>query len=128
MNTHDQDELDRVARGLHAKAVGQVPARTLYALRVRRASAGRAIAPARSRLPSVPGWSLAAAAGVAVFALAIGLRQDAGQPAAPESAPMAVVEDAAVDVAYGDALAAFDEDPELFLWLASVDAQPLAME
>lgn len=125
MNTQDQDELDRIARGLHAKAIAQVPARTLYELRVRRASAGRANAPAWPRLPA---WSLATAAGVAVFALAVGLREDAGQPAAPEPAPMALAEDAAMEVAYGDALAAFDEDPELFLWLASVDAQPLAME
>lgn len=125
MNTQDQDELDRIARGLHAKAVARVPARTLYELRVRRANVGRATTSAWPRLPV---WSLATAAGVAVFALAVGLREDAGQPAAPEPAQMALAEDAAVEVAYGDALAAFEEDPELFLWLASVDAQPLAME
>ena len=28
----------------------------------------------------------------------------------------------------GDAYAVLDEDPDLYLWLASADAQPLAME
>ena len=126
MKPHGQDDLDALVRNLHARAVEQVRPRTLYELRVRRANAARAATRASRRLP---GWSLAAAAGAAVLALVVGLRPDIGRQAAPEHAmPVAAVEAVATDPDDGDALVAFEEDPELFLWLASVDAQPLAME
>ena len=125
--------LDRVARALHAQAVGHVPGRTLRQLRARRAPA----APARTRSMRTPmrtfGWA-AAAACAAVFAVAIGLRQ---QPVAPTGPPAVAAVDAPAsgddapasdNDAYADALASLDENPDLYLWLASSDAQPLAME
>ena len=120
--------LDRVARALHAQAVEHVPARTLRQLRARHAPAVLV----RPRPVRAFGW-VAAAACAAVFAVAIGLRQE---PVAPAAAPV-VAADAATrggdapvsgNDAYADALASFDEDPGLYLWLASSDAQPLAME
>lgn len=116
--------VDRVARALHADAVAHVPARTLRQLRAPRAAA----APARA--VRTFGWA-AAAACAAVFAVAIGLRQD---PVAPTAGrPATIVATDARDSgsgndAYADALASLDEDPGLYLWLASSDVQPLAME
>lgn len=116
--------VDRVARALHAEAVAHVPARTLRQLRAPRADT------ASARGVRGFGW-MAAAACAAVFAVAIGLRQD---PAASTSdQPAVIVATEAADGgqgndAYADALASLDEDPGFYLWLASSDVQPLAME
>ena len=122
--TTRHDDFDRQARALHAQAVQQVPSRTLEQLRIRRAR-GMSTAPAPSRGPRFAGWTLAAAC-TAVFALAIGLRQPGidQMPAANGAAPLATA-DSVTDY---EAFAAFDEDPDLFLWLASQDALSLAME
>ncbi|HEY4528994.1 MAG TPA: hypothetical protein VIG97_01495, partial [Luteimonas sp.] len=69
MNHTHHDEFDRRMRALHARAVEQVPSRTLYALQVRRANAG--VAPGRSPAGR-GGWWLAGGL-AAVFALGIGL-------------------------------------------------------
>jgi len=126
MNDMRHDDFDRTMRALHAQAVDQVPPATLYALRVRRGNAARA--PARPRRPG--GWWLAAA-GMAVFALAIGLRQpgmDPG-PAAADPLPALALANAAVEAAtYDETLAALDEDPDLYLWLGAQDSHMLAME
>lgn len=130
--TTDNDrmhEFDRAARALHAQAVAQVPARTLRQLRARRAPA-----PERAHPMRAFGWA-AAAACAAVFAVAIGLRQEPVAPGSTEpptvaaDVPAAASDDAvAGDDAYADALASLDEDPGLYLWLASSDVQPLALE
>lgn len=126
--TTDNDslrELDRVARALHAEAVERVPARTLQQLRTRRAAASL---PARARPMHAFGW-LAAAACAAVFAIAIGLRFDRDTVSTPADTQIATTTDPPIaDSDYDDALASYDEDPDLYLWLASSDAQPLAME
>lgn len=130
--TTDQDslrefEFDRAARALHAQAIDHVSQRTLQQLRARRGIATRA--PARA--PRALGWAIATAC-AAVLAVAIGLRFD--HDGAPMPADMQVTTAAdpfAADTAdggYDDALASYDEDPGLYLWLASSDAQPLAME
>ena len=124
--TTRQDDFDRQARALHARAVQQVPPRTLEQLRIRR-TRGMSTAAAPSRGPRVAGWSLAAAC-AAVFALAIGLRQPGIEQApAASDAVLAAASDSAGNPAY-EPFAALDEDPDLYLWLASQDALPLAME
>lgn len=128
MNDKHHDDFDRRMRGLHASAVAQVPARTLYELRVRRANANAAAAPARSGRRA-GGWWLAAGF-AAVFALAIGLRQPGVEapPAGEALSSLAAVTEAAEAAALEDSLAALEEDPDLFLWLASQDSLILAME
>lgn len=132
--TTDQDrlrefEFDRAARALHAQAVDHVPLRTLQQLRARRGIATRA--PARA--PRALGWAIATAC-VAVLAVAIGLRFDRDVTSTPADMQVTTTADpfatdtASVDGGYDDALASYDEDPGLYLWLASSDAQPLAME
>ncbi|MGI8560580.1 MAG: hypothetical protein ACR2J7_03920 [Luteimonas sp.] len=129
MTTHHDDapgggELDRIARALHAAGVAHVAPRTLMQLRARRTqpATGRALISGTRAL----GWSLAGAC-AAVFAVAIGLRMDlpslAGDPAPVADAGTQVDNDDALE-----AYAALDQDPDFYLWLATTDVQPLAME
>ena len=126
--TTRQDDFDRQARALHAQAVRQVPSRTLEQLRIRRAR-GMSTASAPARGPRFAGWTLAAAC-TAVFALAIGLRQPGLEqaPAEPGAALLAATAAPATGADSYETFATLDEDPDLFLWLASQDALPLAME
>lgn len=119
-----EDDFDRKARSLHAQAVQHVPSRTLEQLRIRRVR-GMATSAAPARGARAAGWSLAAAC-TAVFALAIGLTQPwiEQAPAVTGAAPLAT----ATGAETYEAFATLDEDPDLFLWLASQDALPLAME
>ena len=129
MNDKRSDDFDRQVQALHARALEQVAPRTLHALRVRRANAAAAAhggAPGTHRRPW--GWWLAAAA-AAVFALAVGLRMPGTEPAADGGLPtLAAATDAVEAATYEDGLAALDEDPDLYLWLAAQDSQILAME
>lgn len=120
----NQERIDRIARALHAEAVEHVPPHTLAWLRP------RAAPDPAPRGWSIPlGWSLATAC-AAVFVLAIGLRglvaPEAGEihpvPAVANAPAASVVADP-----FEDPLIALDEDPDLFVWLAS-DARALAME
>lgn len=119
-----QERFDRIARGLHAEAVQQVPAHILARLRP-----GPARTPLRRGWSAPLGWSLATAC-AAVLVLAVGVRTPLAPPS-PDAGSAPVVAGASEAPApldlYEDPLIAFEEDPELFLWLAS-DAQPLAME
>ena len=126
MNSNDHDDFDRRMRALHARAVDQVPSRTLYGLSIRRANAAKAPPP-----PRRAGWWLAGgAAAAAVFALAIGLQQPVPGPAGGEDAlpPLAAVAEAAGTADFEDGLASLEEDPDLYLWLDAQDSQFLAME
>jgi anti-sigma-K factor RskA len=117
-------ELDRTVRALHAEAVDHVSPRTLQQLRARRSVA----TPTPARATRMIGWAIAAAC-AAVFAIALGLRFDRDGASAPVDAQLAGTTDpSAADGGYDDALASYDEDPDLYLWLASGDAQPLAVE
>lgn len=130
MNDTRHDEFDRRMRALHARAVEQVPSRTLYELQVRRANAAAGAPPTPPRsLAARGGWWLAGGL-AAVFALGIGLRQPIleGSPAADAPPPLAAAGTAADTAAWEDGLAALDEDPDLYLWLASQDSLILAME
>ncbi|NCT69474.1 MAG: hypothetical protein GXC75_00860 [Xanthomonadaceae bacterium] len=122
----DGHDVDRQARRLHQDALAQVSPQTLMRLRGARHEAGLQASPGRGRT-----WRwLTATAFSAVLAVGIGLQWLPRTPAVPASTPVA----AAVP-SDGDAIAdelgvagTFDEDPDLYLWLASAEAQPLAME
>jgi len=122
---HDQD-FDRQMRQLHAAAVEQVspPVRS----RLRSARHGITAGQADGRKPM--GWSwLAASLGSAVLAIAIGVQWLPGSNRASEDGAMlAAVSLSAEQDAYAASLAALEESPEFFLWLASTEAQPFAME
>lgn len=120
---------DAAMRALHARALEQVSPDTRMRLRSIRNEAGAA-APRRGGMFA---WALASG-GVAAFALALGLQFAAG-PGEPAGAPALAAVSAATDeaarapagVSYDPdtAVAALDENPDLYLWLASnSDALP----
>ena len=129
--THDNDHgFDQEARRLHRTALAQVSPQTLMQLRSARHESRRN-APA-SGSPRTWRW-LTATAFSAVLAVGLGLQWLPRTPDA--SAPTAATTISAVAQTENDATAddlgvpsALDEDPDLYLWLASADAQPLAME
>lgn len=125
-DTHDA--FDRRLRAVHAQAVAQVPPRTLYALRVRRGHAASAATSARPGLRSGGWWAAAGLA--AVFALTIGLRQPPLDGAPTDAAPpsLAAAGTAIEAAAWDEGLATLEEDPDLYLWVASQDSLILAME
>lgn len=98
---------DRAMRDLHAQALLQVSPRTRERLHAARAAARRP-APGRGLR-----WALATGL-AAVFALAIGLQWRGPSSAAPERT-------AAIEAPGYDAVATLDENPDLYLWLASND-------
>ena len=119
MNHDNRDaRFDAAMRQLHGTAVDRVSGRTLLQLQ-QRPHATPAPRPASSRF----GWPLAASF-AAVLALMVGLqlRHDpAPLPAAPATANAVADSGDDIDIA-------LDENPDLYLWLASNDAYALAME
>lgn len=123
MNPHDHD-FDLEARRLHAQALQQLSPQVRGRLReARRASA--TVAPSRHRF----GWLLAGGAVAATAALVLALQL---RPAAPEPAPAPALaaapgpaerasQRAELDRELDDMLAALDENPDLYLWLAAND-------
>ncbi len=126
----DERRFDAALRGLHAQALEQVSPQVRARLRTIR---HQAAAPARTR-GAWAGWALASG-GVAALALAASL-QFAGGPApapAAQSPALAVTEAAPAsgavpaEVGYDPdtAVAALEENPDFYLWLASnSDALP----
>lgn len=129
MNDTRHEDFDHRMHTLHARAVDQVPSRTLYELQVRRANAATGATATARPLARRGGWWLAGAL-AAVSALAIGLRQPGLEraPTADTPAPLAAAASAADTAVWEDSLAALDEDPDLYLWLATQDSLILAME
>lgn len=120
--------LDAQARRLHAAALSQVSPQTLSRLRAARHAAQAAEAPSRAGH-----WRwLAATAFTAVLAVGIGVQLMPADPALPPAGeqPVASVAASSTGAQQDDFGAAtlLDEDPDLYLWLASSEAQPLAME
>lgn len=109
MNTprEHHDAFDRAMRDLHAQALTQVSPRTRDRLHAARAAA-RLHAPGHSLR-----WALATGL-AAVFALAIGLQSRDPSSPAPERT-------AAIQAPDYGAVATLDENPDLYLWLASND-------
>ena len=122
MNPHPDERFDQAMRELHAQALSQVSSPTRARLRVARqaaarpAAAGTGIERGRGAFNWVLGSGLAA-----VFAVAIGLQLRPVQAPAPAS-PLAVATTTSATSFDADtAIAALDENPDLYLWLASND-------
>ena len=110
---------DRDMRQLHATAVTHLSPQTLARLRTARHAAQTA--PRRGYA-----WRwIAATAFSAVLAVAVGMRFLPQSAPAPVAQPVAATTTATSDY---DGVAALDENPDLYLWLASTEAEPLAME
>lgn len=117
----DPTSFDDALRQRHAAAVAHVSARTQVQLRNRLAAS---TATPRHFVRHRMAWA-AATACAALFALVIGLQLR------PQPTPAASPAAGAVDDNRGDAntaYAALDENPDLYLWLASKDAVALASE
>ena len=122
MNTHSDHtgsdaRFDEAVRRTHAVAVDRLSPRVRAQLAQRRNAAlrGEAVAPARV------GLRYAAAGFAALCALAIGL-QFGSMPAPASLEPGIASTSATPDTTL------LDEDPEFYAWLASADAQQIAME
>ena len=112
---------DDALRQRHAAAVAHVSARTQAQLRNRLAASTTA---SRHVVRHRMAWA-AATACAALFALVIGL-QLRPQPTPAPSPMTVVVDDGQADAS--TAYASLDENPDLYLWLASNDAVALASE
>ena len=128
MNTDMQDGqgLERRLRGLHVAASQQLSPATLTRLRDARHDLA-----SQSRDPAFAGaWRwLAAGLGSVALAVAFGLQMAPSAPGAggPPAAPLAATPAPADALDYPAGLAALDEDPDLYLWLAA-EAGPLQLE
>lgn len=126
MNTDGFDErFDARIRQAHAGAVSHLSGRTRLQLQLRRGAATTARAPAAPRSFA---WPLAAACAVGALALGLQLRQPESPGTDPAPSPALPLASATQDAGVVDAYTAFDESPDLYLWLESDDAAMLAME
>ena len=118
---NDTRQFDRHLHDLHATALDHVSPATLA--RLRAARHGLEQQPRRGR-----GWRWAATTAFsAVLAVALGVPFLPGTaPTAITPAPLAGA--AVTEGEYVDSLSSLDENPDLYLWLASSEAEPLAME
>lgn len=119
--SHLDEAFDQRMRGLHATALDQLTPQALARLRSARQQAQIA-APSRGHA-----WRwVAATAFSAVLAVTLGLQL------LPNSSPTPVVKPIVAstnnDDVYADGVSALDENPDLYMWLASAEAEPLAME
>nr|WP_298149982.1 hypothetical protein [uncultured Pseudoxanthomonas sp.] len=125
--THDDGGFDAQARNLHRASLAQMSPQTLARLRAARHEARRAAPASGGARP----WRwITATAFSAVLAVGVGLQflpqaPTASSPGATTPAPLAATDGGALDETAAGTL---EEDPDLYLWLASADAQPLAME
>ena len=116
---NDNETFDRDMRKLHSAAVNHASPQTLERLRAARHAAQTAPRPGHA-------WRwIAATAFSAVLAVAIGLQFQPQSAPAPTTQPM-FASDASGD--YNSGVPTLDENPDLYLWLASAEAEPLAME
>ncbi|HYM86667.1 MAG TPA: hypothetical protein VET30_07990 [Pseudoxanthomonas sp.] len=111
---------DRDMQQLHATAVTHISPQTLA--RLRAARHGAQTAPQRGHA-----WRwITASAFSAVLAVTVGVQF------LPRSAPVStaqpVVATTGMGNDYRDSVATLEENPDLYLWLASSEAEPLAME
>ena len=125
--TPDDGGFDAQARTLHRASLAQMSPQALVRLRAARHEAQRA-APASG--DARPWRWLTATALTAVLAVGVGLQflpqaPTSSSPGMTTPVPLAATDDDALD---GTAAGTLEEDPDLYLWLASADAQPLAME
>jgi hypothetical protein len=118
MNRNDED-FDARLRDTWRTAADAVPPTVAWRLRP---------AVRETRTPSR--WPLAAAlAAAAVIALAIGLRpQTVNAPVATHAVATTTTATANATASSDDITAALDRNPDFYAWLASPDAEQLAME
>ena len=114
------EAFDRSMRQLHVTAVAKISPPALARLRAARHSVQKA--PQRGHA-----WRwIAASAFSAVLAVAIGVQF------LPQSAPVSTMQPTVAAAGtgdyYSDSVALLEENPDLYLWLASSEAEPLAME
>lgn len=128
MNNNGNDaRFDATMRQRHAAAIAQPSARTRAQLQLRLRAVATGQPERATGLRKRHGWPLAAAF-AAVLAIAVDLQlqlqstqQSAPQPVAPPVADSAITDDDTFDTM-------LDESPDFYLWLASTDADSLAME
>jgi len=118
--TDKQHPFDRDLQQLHAAAVRNISADTLARLRVAR----HGLAGPAPRHRHAWRW-IAAAALPAILAVAIGVQFLPLSQPVPGAAPVIAGTETGD---YADSVTALDENPDLYLWLASPEALPLAME
>ena len=117
------ESFDRRMRQLHATAVDQLSPQTLARLRDARQRA-QTSAPRQGHAWR---WATATACS-AVLAVTIGLQLLPKPGPIPVQPVVATVATVGSDDAYADSVSALDENPDLYVWLASSEAEPLAME
>ncbi len=116
-NDHD-DRFDAAMRNLHRGSLGQLSPQVRWRLKPAAPEAKGGVAGRFGDFRIGPLWAGAFAAMFAV-AVGVGLWRNAG-PAAPAAAP--------APVAVEDAATVLGEDPDFYAWLASADADLVAME
>jgi hypothetical protein len=113
---------DQAMRATHADAVAHVSAATLAQLHRRRHAALDTASARTTR------WRLRAAAFASLLVVAaglgIGLRSSGDGPAPQAAPPLAVTTDPGIEGVLDD----LDQNPDFYVWLASGDADLLAME
>ena len=123
MNTGEHAPFDAALRARHAEALDQLSPRVRAQLAQRRHAALRDQAHPRARRN---GLRYAIAGFAAIGALALGLQLQRPPSLDPPTTPATVARTAPTAAPRGDTL--LDQDPEFYAWLASPDAQQLAME
>jgi len=123
-----RNRLDQQARQWHAAALKELSPATLARLRAARHAARTEAGPVRG-LHGYGRW-LAATAFTAVLAVGIGVRllPWGESPQASETPAVAMAGNGDTRSNEYNAANVLDEDPDLYLWLASAEAPPLAME
>lgn len=122
-NAWESAELDGMLRQRHIEAVSSLSARTRAQLHNRTAAV--LAAPATRRPAHRITWTVAATC-TALLAMTVGLQLRPQLAPPKQNAVMSPVDATAND---GDAvLATLDENPDLYLWLASKDAVALVTE
>ena len=117
MNDHHDTAFDAAIRAAHGASLERLSPRVRAQLEQRRNAALRGTGARQS-----PVFRAAAAGFAALCALAIGLQFAMAPPRAPDVAASSVAS------ATSNAATMLDEDPEFYAWLASSDAQLVAME
>ena len=117
-----QTSFDHDMRKLHAAAVDHVSPQTLARLR----SARHVTQTAATRTGMTWPW-LTASVALAALAVVVGIQVLPPTVPARDANPQVLVT-AADERNYPRSLAALDENPDLYLWLASPEAALLAME
>lgn len=123
MNTGEHAPIDAALRARHAEALDQLSPRVRAQLAQRRHAALRGQAQPRARHN---GLRYAIAGFTAIGALALGLQLLRPPSLDPPTTPSISAATVTTAETRGDTL--LDQDPEFYAWLASPDAQQLAME